>query len=336
MSPYELNDVSSLRYYSEGVVVEKEHGGIITVSPLEVLNAQPSGHIVNNITKYVGNHPSDSAVPFSKKATSTNTVIAEWLPLNAGNRVTPPNLQKNERVMLLKYANVDKFYWIDKGFNTLRRLERVEYRFSDLKDWSRANKEEPDHANSSDNCYVFTVDTFKGTIHLSTSRSNSEITGYDILIDGKNGTFSIKDTQENMIVLKSDNGKLEISTKKDVSIVTSNRVYMKAAAIVADGELYVSGSINVMGDVRYGGDLMKRPKSPPAETTVSLTKEAEAATAAASGRDMTNSFARMLSAGTSLAGTGTTPAPAPAASPPTPSQPVSLALAETFRNTDYT
>lgn len=342
MSPYEMNDVSGLRYYSEAVVVSVGWNGNITASPLEALNAQDSGHIVNNNTTYVGNHPSDKAETFSQSVTSKSTVDAEWVPMNAGNRVTAPNVQPNERVMLLKYANVDKFYWIDKGYNSLRRLERAEYRFSGLKDWSKMGKEEPDHANSSDNCYVMTVDTGAGLVSLTTSRANNEMSGYGIEINGKKGTLSITDSQRNKILLKSDNGKLEITTEIEVSVVAKKRIYLEAPAVVVKGDLYVSGDVNAKGDLKYSGALLNSAKSAPGETKVSLAKEEEAAALIASGMNMNNPFAQLMLAGSSAYGTGTTPAPAPApVSPPTPapspapSAAVTPELTQTFNDTNF-
>ena len=295
-SPIQLSDNSGFRFYSEGVVTEILGNGKLKVSPLETLNAQPSGHIIENKVDYESKHPSDSAATSTASVSSESVVEAEWVPLNAGNRVTPPNVVVNERVMLLKHSNVDKFYWIDKGFNALRRLETVEYRFGGLKLWNATDGSEtaqPDLIER-DSSYYLLVDTLGQKVEFGTSAKNQEMTTYKFSIDTKTGVLTITDGYENQIKLDSDKGKLEVKTRNEIALNTERRVYIKSPAVSVDSSIYVSGDVHAKGDLCYGGALIPMAKSGPGGSNNSIKATEEISRLRASGVDMSNPFLSMM------------------------------------------
>jgi len=291
-SPIQLNDNSGFRFYSEGVVTEVLGNGKLKVSPLETLNAQPSGHIIENKVDYESKHPSDSAASSTASVSSESVVEAAWIPLNAGNRVTAPNVVVNERVMLMKYSNVDKFYWIDKGFDALRRLETVEYRFGGLRLWNAVDGSETAEPDliSRDSSYYLLVDTLGQKVEFGTSAKNQEMTTYKFSIDTKTGVLTITDGYENQIKLDSDKGKLEVKTRNEIALNSEKRVYVKSPAVTIDSSVYVSGDISTKGDLCYGGALIPMAKSGPGGSNNSIRATEEIARLRASGVDLSNPF----------------------------------------------
>ena len=71
---------------------------------------------------------------YSDKIETSNSLMAEWLPLGS-NRATAPNVRRGERVFLLQYADDDKYYWVTAGLDPhLRRRETVVFNISNTVD----------------------------------------------------------------------------------------------------------------------------------------------------------------------------------------------------------
>lgn len=289
-TPIEVDQKSSLEYYSKGVVTEVMGNGKLKVSPLETLNAQPSGHIVDNTTEFKVSHGTDaSASTSSTTLKAESTVEASWCPMGAGNRITPPNVVVNEEVMLLRFANVDKYYWVDWGFSDLRRLETVEYRFGGLKQWSASNADDPDRI-ARDSSYYLIVDTRDQKVEFGTSAKNEEMTTYKFSLDTKTGALTITDGYENQIKLDSDKGLMTIKTRNEIALESPKRVFIKSPAVKVDGTIYASGDINAGGDLKYGGALLNMASSGPGGSTASIKATEAVERLVASGMDMNNPF----------------------------------------------
>ncbi|MBF6723666.1 hypothetical protein HN240_18970, partial [Acinetobacter baumannii] len=116
-------------------VVETKPEGTdyILASPVEELYIQDSGKIREKTKDFKGSKKAVSSVNFKTEHESKNFIRAKWVDLSGGNRVTPPDVVANETVLLLKFGDVDEYFWCDFGREPeLRRLEDVLYSFSNL------------------------------------------------------------------------------------------------------------------------------------------------------------------------------------------------------------
>lgn len=258
-----MSDTSSgLRFHSLGIVVESKPPGTdyILVSPIEELNLQESGLIKEQTKAFVGNKKSTGSVNFDTEHESKNYVRAKWVDISGGNRTTAPDVVSNESVLLLKYANVDEYFWCDFGREpSLRRLEDVLYSFSNVS----APGAEYDKSTS----YSIHISTRDKFVHIHTANNDGELTTYDLRIDTKKGLLEIKDGLGNSIEMNSAAGSIkqvavteiirEAPSIKDVSsnhTVETGTLLNKAGGITNDAGL-VTNTGNV---VTSGSDTASR------------------------------------------------------------------------------
>ncbi|CAD5236152.1 baseplate assembly protein [Klebsiella phage vB_KvM-Eowyn] len=114
------------------------------------------------------------------------TLTATWYP-ETGNRITPPNVRRGERVKLYQFANQDKYYWRESGLdNNLRRQETVTHVYN--------NNPNPDGDNpepSPENSYYTEVSTHTGQVTLATNKSNGEPVAWTIQVNTKEGVLNV-------------------------------------------------------------------------------------------------------------------------------------------------
>lgn len=231
--------ISNLRLYSLGIVVENKKPGsdTISVTPIEILNIQPSGDM-NKPTKFKGTVKNSTSTGFNSEISSSNYLTANWLPFGCSNRISAPDVVANETVVLFKFADVDEYYWTTIFREpSLRRLETVLYGYSNL----------PSGMTSFDKStsYWTEVDTKNKTVKLHTAMNDGELTEYDITIDTKKGTLLITDKKGNTILLNSASDALNISVNRVVNIT--------APETIVHGNLSVIGNISATGTIIDAG-----------------------------------------------------------------------------------
>lgn len=219
-------NISKLVFYSLGIVVQDKPNGSneIEVTPIE--------DIPNITTAYKDYKPKfEVELPDAKGVKRKSTVVgkgtikAKWFPLNNSNRVTSPNVIKNETVMLYRYADSEDYYW-----NTMfhepkvRRLEKVKYAFG--------NKSQPLQEWDDGSSYWFEVSTLKGEkwIKLHISNNDGEVTGYDVMFNARTGEFSLTDTEGNSVKINSIDKVCHIKMGKAI-ILEAPYVIVKGALI---------------------------------------------------------------------------------------------------------
>lgn len=133
---------------------------------------------------------------YSDKIETSNSLIAEWMPMSS-NRYTAPNIRRGERVLLLQYADDDKYYWVTMGLDDhLRRRETVVLNLSNTVDESTT-------VLNSDNSYSIVWSTHTKELTIQTSKSDGEEHAYIVKIDTKAGMFIVTDDINNQISIES-------------------------------------------------------------------------------------------------------------------------------------
>lgn len=114
------------------------------------------------------------------------SVKAKWLP-DGTNRANPPDIRRGERAEIFRLADSDKYYWrsinMDQGN---RRLETAMYLFSNTQDES-VDKLTPE------NSWMMEVSTHQKTFSFSTPKSDGETHGYNMQLNTKESTFTLRD-----------------------------------------------------------------------------------------------------------------------------------------------
>lgn len=216
---------SKFQFYSLGIIVEDKALGsdIVTVYPVEDL-PNINGKIGDYKQEFKSNFPDSRGVAKTSTIESKATVKAKWVPLSNSNRMTSPDVIKNETVMLFKFSDTEDMYWTtlfrEPG---IRRRETVCYMFGNLKaplkTWDKKTS------------YWFEVSTIDKHVKLHTSSSDGEPYEYDITIDTKEGFLEIKDDVGNSILMDSKQGlqlfkpvnKFRVETK-DIELAASNSI----------------------------------------------------------------------------------------------------------------
>ncbi len=215
--------MSELKLYSLGIVIEDKPVGsdFVLVSPVEVLNIQQSGLIKEQKTTFEGTHKKADGTGFATEMKARNYLKAKWLPLGHSNRLTAPDLVKNETILLFKFGDVDEYYWTTIFREVeLRRQETVLYGFSNLK----AGISAFDKTTS----YWLEVDTRKKTIKFHTAMNDGEFTEYDIIFDTKQGNVLFTDKRGNYIYLDSPKDTVTVNMLKDIVGVAGQDINVKA------------------------------------------------------------------------------------------------------------
>lgn len=189
---------SKLQLYSIGIVVEDKKDGSddIVVFPVEEL-PHVDGPVADHAPDYQVAMPNAGGVEQTSKLKGSATLTAKWLPWGQSNRITAPDVIKNETVAIFRYADTDEYYWTPIFREpSIRRLETVCYMYGNLK----APLKEWDKTTS----YWVEVSTKKKYIKLHTAKSDGEPFGYDVTIDPQNGFVEIKDDRGNFFKIDSE------------------------------------------------------------------------------------------------------------------------------------
>lgn len=235
---------AKLKFYSIGIVTEDKARGSdsIKVSPMEDLHLT-KGLIKDQKYDYNTKLPDAKGVKRGDSVKGDNMIIANWLPLSNSNRISAPDVIKNETVLILKYADTDEYYWTTIFREPkIRRLETVLYAFGNLAKglvaWTKKTS------------YWFEVSTHDKKVQFHTSKSDGEPYEYDVIFDTREGTVELKDDIGNRVLLNSKESKITITTNKDIELNTQN------VTINAKGSTKINTpTTTISGDVTIGGAL---------------------------------------------------------------------------------
>jgi len=238
---------SKLKLYSMGIVTADKPRGtdIIDVYPVEELPLV-DGKIEDYSLDYKVSLPNASGGNVSGNIKGGATIQAKWIPYGQNNRVTPPDVIKNETVLIFKYADTDKYYWTTV-FNEpgIRRQETVTYMYGNI-----PTPLIPFNKNTS---YWFEVSTHDKTIKLHTSNNDGEVCEYDIILDTGAGTLSIKDSLGNVIVLDSPAGNLTANINTLVTATVPDAILN--ANVVINGTLTVRDAVTMESTLQVADSI---------------------------------------------------------------------------------
>lgn len=207
--------ISELKPYSLGIVAEnkKLRGAdgkfnyVVEVTPIEDV-PMIDGEITSKIIDEKVQSQDSDGNAYEVKVNSANSIAATWLPLGGSNRVTAPDVRRGTVVMLWRFSDEDKFFWVTlKDDLALRKLETVVYA------WSGTKKEGADV--NADNYYYLEVSTHRGVVHFHTSKANGEFCAYDIQINTKDGVIQISDDVGNSFFFNSKEHQLSMKNADD-------------------------------------------------------------------------------------------------------------------------
>lgn len=258
---------SNYRFYSIGIVVEDKPEGTdyIKVSPMEELSIQDSGNIADNESSFKGNKGSTSSSDFTTQHTGKSFVRAKWNSMGNGNRTSAPDVVAGESVILMKYGNVDEYFWDEIGREpSLRRLENVLYSFSNLS----GGKGSTDF--DKDTSYWVQVNTKDKFVHIHTADNDGEACTWDIRIDTGEGSLRIEDGLGNLVDWNAVAGTLhskfngsitreapEIIDKSDSHTIETTTYLNQASGSVTNDTPMVTntGGLTNMGDADMQGNV---------------------------------------------------------------------------------
>lgn len=206
MATPDFRDQSLLRVISVGVAAENKllNSRVVEV----VLSEQQSfinGEIKSDFKTETAKGVDAYGNPFEVTVNLANTVSATWFG-DGTNRATPPDLRRGDRVEILQYAEVDKFYWRARPLpgTSTRKLETVTHFFSNTQD-------ESDNTPSAANSWFQEVSTHNKTWTTKTNKNDGEAYEYTQQIDAKNGNVVLSaDDVGNYVQMNSKDSIIEL------------------------------------------------------------------------------------------------------------------------------
>jgi hypothetical protein len=238
---------SKLKLYSMGIVVADKHRGtdIIEIYPVEELPLV-NGKIEDYKQDYKVSLPNAKGGNVSGNIKGGATIQAKWIPYGQNNRVTPPDVIRNETVLIFKYADTDTYYWTT-AFNEpgIRRQETVTYMYGNIPT--------PLIKFDKNTSYWFEVSTHDKSIKLHTSSNDGEACEYDIILDTGAGTFTLKDSLGNIVVLDSPGGNLTANINTLVTATVPDAILN--ANVVINGTLTVRDAVTMESTLQVADSI---------------------------------------------------------------------------------
>lgn len=246
------NQVSKLQPYSWGVAAENKP---MSTNRLKVTPTEPfalsEGELKSKPEVLTAEGVKPDGTPYVAPVVADQAIDAMWLPLAEGNRLTAPDIRRGERILLWKFADLDRYFWTPAGLdNHLRRLETAIFAFSGVTDESQ-------DATLPDNTYFLEVSTHQQTVTFQSSDKNGEFCRYVMQFNMKEGKFLLSDDIGNEIEIDSRGNRIE-ATNADKTLVKLERrsVLIKANDVTIDAkETKITGNLEVKGNVKIGGTL---------------------------------------------------------------------------------
>lgn len=253
---------SSFQLYSIGIVANNKELNSNWIEAFPVEDAMGlSGELTDHLYEFKSRGKDGYGNQYETNVKTAATIKCIWLGMGDSNRMTPPDVRRDEMVRIYRVADSENYYWDVMGASfAQRRLETVVHAYS-------ATKEENVELNE-ENSYVTEVSTHKKLVRLiHTTMANKEPFAYDIFVNTDVGQVVIKDNIDNMFVLNSkdnhiymvNNNKTLVEIKQDDVLIKANKsvsIITKDFKVKANTEM--TGNTDVTGrltggEVKEGG-----------------------------------------------------------------------------------
>lgn len=255
--------VSQLVPYSVGIVAANKAPGGEDGKPERFIEAVPietsmflDGEITDNVDGSTVKLKDADGRSYEVILNSTATVRCEWMPMQRGV-YTPPDVRRGMRVMILKFADADKYYWQYLGVDDdMFCLETFIVR------WSGSPDENV--TVSADSDYYIEVSTHTGNVQLHTSKSNNEPCEWDIQLNTRESRLMFADDLTNTITMESSTGKFEFKNFQntyfkiegmDIEGYADGVTTWTCPMTNWTGDWAITGDVAVTGNVTIVGDL---------------------------------------------------------------------------------
>lgn len=211
---------SKMEFYSFAIAAQNKHldSDIVYAMPVEI-TPYMDGELDARIEEVEGSGEDHYEEEYTVKVKKDNAVKAQWLPIHNTNRRTPPDIRRGERLLLYRFADSERFFWVSMGQDDhLRRLETVIYT------WSATDREEDD-ATDPQFCYSFEVCTHTRQVTFRTVRGKDhggtgtkEPFAYTLQFNTDYGSVVLTDDDDNYFELDSTETRLLLRNKFDTIV----------------------------------------------------------------------------------------------------------------------
>lgn len=204
---------SKFHFFSFGkVAANKQRNSMkVEVFPQEKFTMS-AGEVTDNVEKIDVAGVDADGRDYKGQIETKTSITCVWLPIGEPHRVMPPDVRRDETVMIYRFADSNYYFWSSINNETLRRLETVTWWFSGIPN----NDGGPELKRTADNGYLIEISSHDKHIIVSTSKINGEACRYELQFDLANGIFSLKDDLGNEIELNSPAGILESTIENQI------------------------------------------------------------------------------------------------------------------------
>lgn len=216
---------------AENAIVGREHEILVFLNEL-FPNAR--GQLETNPQKFKVNGNDRAGYSYALTTKTSSTVTAVWINRDS-NRLTAPQVQKGERVMIYRFGGSDKtFYWEPANLDNNKRVQEAVVMAYAAKPESASRTNTP---TTPENAYTETRDGINGLIETRMSEANGEISPWLVQYNGKDGTMVITDQKGNLIQIDTKTTTIEIQnadrshiqlSKDTINISCENTVNLSA------------------------------------------------------------------------------------------------------------
>lgn len=206
-------DASKFHFYSFGIVAANKKRGsdLVEVFPQERFTMS-AGEISDNVEKIKVKGKDAGGKDYQGELESKPSITCKWLPIGEPNRVTPPDVRRQEQVIIYRYADSDYYFWSSAFNNIIRKLETAAWWFSGTPE----DGEGADTERTAENGYFLEVSSHDKHVIFSTSKKNGEKVRYYFQFDMEAGNFILKDDLGQSVVWDSLAGIMEVTSENEI------------------------------------------------------------------------------------------------------------------------
>lgn len=193
----------------------------LEVVPIEDLD-QLDGEVNDMMGELEASGVDKDGNTFATKQTVANTIKAMYLPLDP-HRPFPSLIRRGERVLLLRVADTDKYYWIPMGLDDTTRRKDV---YSLLVSNSPT---EGEHSRHFKTAYYVEINTVDKHITIQTNKNDGEEFAYIFQMNPGGANATLCDDAGNVIQLESRDSRISAKNAMGSTFgIEKNKGWMKA------------------------------------------------------------------------------------------------------------